>query len=93
MSNNEDEDEDPKQVHTPRGHIPLFKPVSRYDNVCTTTVREDNVHNLTSPGTQLPTQPPANVIITNIEEELFSSKSLQAELLRWNYRLEKYLFT
>ena len=83
VSDDEEKDEDPKQRHTPRGHIPLFKPVSRDGNLCTTTVREENVHDLASPGTQLSTQPPANVILTIIEEENLSSDSPQAELLRW----------
>ena len=87
VSDNKDKYEDIKQVHTTKGHAPLFKPVSRYGNLRTTTAREENVHDLASPGTQLPTQPPANVILTGIKKDNMSSESLQEELLRWHYRL------
>ena len=81
MSYDEDENEDPKQLHTPKGHAPLFKPVSRNGNLQNTTVMEDNVHDLASPITQLPTHLPANAILTNIEKENLSSESSQAEIL------------
>ena len=71
----------------------FFKPVSIDSNLRTTTVREDNVHDLESPSTQLPNQPPANIIPTNIEEENMSSESPQAELLRWHYHLGHSSFT
>ena len=70
-----------KKGHTTIGHTPLFKPVSHNGNLPTTSTREDNGHELASPGTQLPTQPPANVILTKIEEENLFSKSPQEELL------------
>ena len=87
MSDDEDEVEDPKQGHTPRGHVPLFKTVSCGGNLSTTTEREENVHDLVSPGTQLLTKSPANVILTDIEEENMSSESPQEELLRCHYCL------
>ena len=68
MSDDEDDDKDPKQSHAPRGHIPLFTPILRSGNLCTTTASKDTVHDLASPGTQLPTQPPDNVILTKIKE-------------------------
>ena len=86
MAYDKDKDEgNSKQVHTPKFLAPLFKPVSLDGNLQSTNVREDNVHDLASPGTQLPTQPPSNVIITDIEEDNMSSKSPQAELLLWYY--------
>ena len=51
------------------------------------------MHDLESAVTQLPMQPPSNVILTNIEEANLSSDSPQAELLRWHYRLGHCLFT
>ena len=72
VSDDEDEDEYTKQGHTPRYHIPLSKPVSRNGNLTTTKDREENVHDIVSPGTHLLTQPPTNVIPTDIEEENMS---------------------
>ena len=83
MSDNEDKDEDPKQGHTPKSHTPLFKPVSRNGNLQTTTIMEYTVHDLASPRTHIPTHPPANVILTYIEEENLSSESPKTELLIW----------
>ena len=93
MSDNEDGDEEQKKGHTTIGHTPLFKPVSHNGNLPTTSTREDNGHELASPGTQLPTQPPANVILTNIEEENISSKSLQDDLLQCHCCLGHCSFT
>ena len=39
------------------------------------------MHDLASPGTQLLTQLPSNVTLTDTGEENLSSESLQAELL------------
>ena len=86
VSDDEDDEEIPKSRHTPRFHVPLFTPVSRDGNLGTTTACEYNVHDLASPGTQLPTKPPANVILTDIEEDNQSSESPQAEMLQWHYR-------
>ena len=80
VSDDEDEVEYPKQGHTPRGHVPLFKPFS-CNSKLSTTAREENVNELVSQGTQLPTQPPANVILTDIEEENVSSESPQEYLM------------
>ena len=77
VSDDEDEVEYPKQGHTPRGHVPLFKTVSYSSNLSTTTTREENVHDLVSPGTQLLKKSPANVILTDIEEEIFPPESQQ----------------
>ena len=93
VSDDEDKVGDPKQGHTPRVHVHFFKPVSCGGKLSTTTVREDNVHDLASPGTKLLTQTPANAILTDIEEEIFSSESQQSGLLRWQYRLGHCLFT
>ena len=82
VSDNKDKEEYPKQGHTPKGHAPLFKPVSLDGNLRTTTAREDNVHNLSSSGTHITTQPSANVILTNTEEKNMSSKEQQAEMIR-----------
>ena len=46
-----------------------------------------------SQWTQIPKQSPANVILIIIKEENISSKSPQAELLRWHYRLLNCSFT
>ena len=92
VSDDEDEENIPKSRHTSRDPVPLFKPVFRDGNLRTTTTREENVHDLVSPGTQLPTQPPSNVILTDIEEENLSSASPQAELLWCHYRLGNYSF-
>ena len=67
VSDYEDKKEIKKSRHNPRGHLPLLKPVSCDGNLHTTTVREGNVHDLASPGTQIPKHPPSNVIFTNIE--------------------------
>ena len=67
-------------MYTPKFSAPFFKTVSRNDNLQTTNVREDNVHDLASPVNQLLTQPPANVILTDIEEESMSSESPQEDL-------------
>ena len=76
VSDDEDEDEgNPKQVHNSKVPVPLFRPVSRKGNLQTTNAREENDHELVSPETQLPTQPPANVIINEIEEGNMSSES------------------
>ena len=88
-----DDEGNPKQVHTPKGTAPLFKPVSFDGNLRTINPREENVHDLAPPGTQIPTQPPDNFILTNIEEDNMSSDSPQSELLRWHYRLWQCLFT
>ena len=69
VSDDEDDEEITKSRHTTKGHIALFKPFSCNGNLITTTAREENVHDLTSPGTQLPTQPPVNAILTEIKEE------------------------
>ena len=87
VSDDKDKYEDPKQGHTPKGHAPLFKPVSRDGNLQTTTAREENVHDLALPGTQLLTQSTDNVILTDIEEENMSSKSPKSELLQCHYHL------
>ena len=55
-SDYEDDDEYPKQRHNPRGHKPLLKPASRDGNLHNFTAREDNVHDLASPGTRILTQ-------------------------------------
>ena len=81
-----------KKGHITRGNVTLFKIVSCDGNLCITTAREEIVHDLASPGTQIMTQPPANVILTNIEEANLSSGSPQAELLQWYYRLVHCLF-
>ena len=84
VSDDEDKDKDkdkPKQVYNSKGPASFFKSVSRNSNLQITNVREDNVHDLASPGTQLPIQPLVNFILTYIEEEILSSESPQEELL------------
>ena len=82
VSYDEDKDEvNPKKYYTPKGPTPLFKPVSFYGNLRTTNVREENVRDLASPGTKLPTQPPAYFVLANIEEDNLSSESPQEELM------------
>ena len=73
VSYDEDKYEYPKQGHTPICYVLLFKPVSHDGNSGTITTREDNMYDLASPGTHLPTQPPTNVILTDIDEENMSS--------------------
>ena len=69
MSDYEEVDEDkPKQKHAPKGPTYLFKPILCYGNLLTTNVREDNIRDLASTGTQLLTQAPVSVILANIEE-------------------------
>ena len=50
-------------------------------------MRKENINDLASPGTQLLTQPPVNIILTDIEEDNMFTEPPQAELLQWNYRL------
>ena len=71
----------------------MFKPISCDGNLQTTNAREEHIHDLASTGTQLQNQAPANVILTDIEEENLSSDSPQAELLQWHYCLGKVSFT
>ena len=76
MSEDEDDDEgNPKKLHTPKGPAPLFKPVSHNGTLLTINMKEENFHNRASPGAQLLIQPPANVILTNIEKENLSADS------------------
>ena len=82
-----------KQKYITEGPKTFFKPISHDGNLQTTNAREENIHNLVSPGTHLLTQSPVNYILTNIEEEGMSSDSQQAELLRWHYCLGYCLFT
>ena len=80
-------------MYTSKGPTHFFKPVSHDGTVQNTTVREDNVHKLASPGTHILMQSPSNVILTDIEEENLSSDSPQAYLIRWHYCLGNCLFT
>ena len=82
-----------KKKHTPKGPAPFFKPISQNGNLWTTNAREENINNLASQRTQLPTQAHVNIIITDIEEENLYIESPQADLLQWHCRLGKYLFT
>ena len=82
-----------KQKHSSKDPPPLFKLVSRDDNLRTTNVREEDIHDISSPVTRLPTKLPVNAILTNIEEDNMSIKSPQADLIKWNYLLGQYLFT
>ena len=50
-------------------------------------MRKEDINDLASPGTQLLTQPPVNIILTDIEEDNMFTEPPQAELLQWNYRL------
>ena len=76
-----------KKIYTNEGTVTLYKAISCDGKLRTTNAREDNIHDLTSPGTRLLTQPPVNVIITDIDGEDLSTESPQTELLWCHYHL------
>ena len=68
-------------------------PISRGSNLRNTAAREENIHDLASPWTELPMQFPTNGIPIDQEENILSTKSPQLELLRCNYQLWNCYFT
>ena len=61
----EKEEEYKQQQHASKGSAPLFTQISLDGNLCTTVAREENIHDLASPGTDLSKNSPKNIIPTN----------------------------